>query len=174
MSKKHITRAAVSAKAPFPEDRHVLTPPQREIPNLAAAMAAMAEIAQPQPSERARLCAATVSQEQREIRARHEALAILERESADRDALAFAEVPAPTVHEDLQAVRRRPLDAPMATWTTWRTPALQGLPDPLAQSLWDAISLSLVAPALSLWQRVKLPAAFGLWSVSCFLLGRLV
>lgn len=57
--------------------------------------------AAPQPSERALLRAATALRKQSEERTRRILLA------ADR--------PAPTVQEDLQAVRRRPLDAPMAT-----------------------------------------------------------
>lgn len=56
-------------------------------------------------NQRAYLRAAGVSQDQREARARREALGLL----------IAAEKPAPTIHEDLQATRRRPLDAPMAT-----------------------------------------------------------
>ena len=59
----------------------------------------------PAPSERARLRAATVAHAQREARTRHEVLAIV----------AAAERPAPTVLEELDAIRRRPWDAPMAT-----------------------------------------------------------
>lgn len=65
-------------------------------------------------SERAYLRATSVAQDQRERRARYEALALLERDRQARDAKAFA-LPT-TVSEDLQAVRRRPLDAPMATY----------------------------------------------------------
>ena len=48
----------------FPAERNLLTGRQREIPNPAAALANLA-----QPSERARLRAATVCQEQRDARA---------------------------------------------------------------------------------------------------------
>lgn len=121
-----IARARVSAKPkPFPDDSHILTSPQREIPNPAAALADAAMATQ--PSERAKLRAATVCQTQREARARREALAILEREDARRDTLSRAEIPAaPTVREDLQATRRRPLDAPMATY-----------PDPIGPLVWE-------------------------------------
>lgn len=118
------------------------------------------------PSERAQLRAATVCQEQREASARREALALLDRENVRRDALAHAGVPAPTVREDLHAVRRRPLDAPMATYPG-------ALPDPFAQQVWDAISAALVAPARSLWAQVQTPLAFAVWSLACFWLGRL-
>ena len=171
MSKKHnhfshITSANVSAK-PFPADCHVMTPPQREVPNPAAAMA---EIAQPQPSERARLRAATVCQDPRETRARREAHQIL----------AAADRPAPTVREDLQAVRRRPWDAPMATpvYQLPQPPApmicgLSGLPDPLAVLAWEAVVEDTAATARAWWTRVRLPLAFAVWSLACFWLGRL-
>lgn len=170
MSKKHhpspITRANVSAKS-FPSEHHVLTSAQREIPAPAVALAAMAT---PQPSERARLRAATASQEQREARARREVKQII----------AAAEKPAPTVREDLHATRRRPLDAPMATPTFQlpQTPApmvagSSGMPDPFAQRIWDTISAALVAPASTFWERIRLPVAFTIWSVGCFLLGTL-
>lgn len=118
------------------------------------------------PSERARLRAATVCQEQREAHARREALALLEREDARRDAISRGEIPTLTVREALQAVRRRPLDAPMAT-----RPG--DLPDPFAQQVWDTISAALVAPARSLWAQVQTPLAFAVWSLACFWLGRL-
>lgn len=148
---------------PFPEDRHVMTQPQREVPNPAIALA---DAMTPLPSERAHLRAASVCQERREARARREALAILEREDARRDAISRGEVPAPTVREDLQATRLLPLDAPMATW-------VGDLPDPFAQQNWGFIA-ELFAPALPLWERIKVPAAFTLWSVGCFLLGMLL
>jgi len=57
------------------------------------------------PSELARLRAASRAFEQRQDRSRLAALAYIE----------AAEQPAPLLHDDLQAVRRRPLAAPMAT-----------------------------------------------------------
>lgn len=84
----------------FPAERNLLTGRQREVPNPAAALANLG-----QPSERARIRAATVQHDQREARARREAHSIIV--AADR--------PAPTVHDDLQAAKRRAWDAPMAT-----------------------------------------------------------
>lgn len=169
MSKKshvniHQPRPAHSA-APFPAASHVATSPQREIPNPAAALA---ELGQPQPSERARLRAASVQHEQREARARREAQQIL----------AAAERPAPTVHDDLQAAKRRPWDAPMATPVHQlpQPPApmicgVSGLPDPLATLAWEAVVTDAAATARSLWTRVRLPLAFAVWSIACFSLG---
>ena len=168
MSKKHTPqpRPAHSA-APFPAASHVATNPQREIPNPAAALA---ELSQPQPSERARLRAATVSQEQREARARREAQQIL----------AAADRPAPTVREDLQAVRRRPWDAPMATPVHQmpQPPApmicgVSGLPDPLATLAWETIAEDAAATARSWRDTWGFSAALAVWSAACFLLGRL-
>ena len=133
----------------FPANRHVLTSPQRELPN---PVAAIAEITQ--PSERARLRAATVSQEQREARARREVQQII----------AAAEGPAPTVWEDLQATRRRPLDAPMAT-------RIGELPDPLAQQAWDAIVADAAQTARGWWGKWSFTIALAVWSAACFLLG---
>ena len=84
----------------FPAERNLLTGRQREVPNPAAALANLG-----QPSERARIRAATVQHDQREARARREAHQII----------AAADRPAPTVHDDLQAAKRRAWDAPMAT-----------------------------------------------------------
>lgn len=58
------------------------------------------------PSERARIAAATVAQQQRDERTRKEALAIMG---------AHEPRPAPHVRDDLAAARQRPNDAPMAT-----------------------------------------------------------
>lgn len=58
------------------------------------------------PSERARIAAATAAQQQRDERARREALAIMEANEPQ---------PAPHVRDDLAAARQRPVDAPMAT-----------------------------------------------------------
>lgn len=58
------------------------------------------------PSERARIAAATVAQQQRDERTRKEALAIM---------AAHEPRPAPHVRDDLAAARQRALDAPMAT-----------------------------------------------------------
>lgn len=124
--------SAVQAKtARFPEDRHVLTPSQREIPNPAVALALLPDPPRPATASPA------------------------------------MPAPAPTVREDLQAVRRRPIDAPMAT-----RPG--DLPDPFAQQTWALIADALVEPALTVWERVKLPVAFTVWSVACFCLGMLV
>lgn len=98
-------------------------------------------------SEREQMRASSLAQRQREEYARREALAILEQDSAHRDALAFG--PASTVREDLQADRQRPLDAPMATRNE---------------------------PALDVragWDKWRFTVALALWSAACFLLGRL-
>lgn len=174
MSKKHPPSIAqprpvkVADKAgdelmAFPAERHILTGRQREVPNPAAALANLG-----QPSERARLRAATVSQEQREARARREAHQIV----------TAAERPAPTVREDLQEVRRRPWGAPMATPVTQlpQPPApmicgVSGLPDPLATLAWDAVVADAAQTARSWWARVQAPLAFAVWSIACFSLG---
>ena len=161
MSKKHTPqpRPAHSA-APFPAASHVATSPQREIPNPAAALANLG-----QPSERARLRAATVSQEQREARARREAHQIV----------TAAERPAPTVHDDLQAAKRRPWDAPMATRVNDLpqppAPMICGIPDPLATLAWEAVLTDAAQTARSWWTRVQAPLAFAVWSAACFGLG---
>lgn len=174
MSKKHTQPRPIKVAdrsgdelLAFPSARHVLTGRQRDLPNPTAALA---ELGQPQPSERARLRAASVQHEQREARARKEAQQIL----------AAAERPAPTVHDDLQAAKRRPWDAPMATSVNDLPlpPApmicgLSGLPDPLATLAWEAVVTDAAATARSLWTRVRLPLAFTAWSIGCFLLGRL-
>lgn len=85
---------------------------------------------EPSPGERARLRAVGVVQEQREARARREALAIIKRDDQARDAKAFAGT---TVIEDLQATRRRPLDAPMATYAA----------DPTERLAWEPRSYAL-------------------------------
>lgn len=169
MSKKHTPKPRPAHNAAtFPAACNVLTPQQRDLPNLAAALA---ELGQPQPSERARLRAATVQHEQRESRARREAHQIL----------TAAEAPAPSVWEDLQAVRRRPLDAPMATPITQlpQPPApmicgVSGLPDPMATLAWDAVVADSAATARAWWARVQAPLAFAVWSAACFMLGKLV
>ena len=102
-------------------------------------------------------------------------------ERARREAqqiLAAAERPAPTVHDDLQAAKRRPWDAPMATKANQlpQPPApmicgVSGLPDPLATLAWEAVVTDAAATARSLWTRVRLPLAFTAWSIGCFSLG---
>ena len=84
------------------------------------------------PSERARLRATAIHQDQCVARARRDALERLE--------------------EDPQAVRRRPIDAPMATRQT--APPLQALAEG--------------------WAVIQRPLAFILWSAACFLLGALL
>lgn len=147
----------------FPAERNILTGRQREIPNPAAALANLG-----QPSERARLSAATVQHEQREARARREAHQIV----------TAAERPAPTVREDLQAIKRRPWDAPMATPVTQLPPppapmicGVSGLPDPVATLAWDAVVADAAQTARSWWARVQAPLAFAVWSAACFMLG---
>ena len=95
------------------------------------------------PSERARIRAATVAQQQRDERIRTEALKII--------------APAPTLREDLQQNRRREIGAPMAT--------LSQIPDQLAGIGWEG--------ALELWARISTPLMFAVWSIGCFALGRL-
>jgi len=95
------------------------------------------------PSERARIRAATVAQQQRDERIRTEALKII--------------APAPTLREDLQQNRRREIGAPMAT--------LSQIPAPLAGIGWDGV--------LDLWARISTPLMFAVWSIGCFALGRL-
>lgn len=148
--------------AAFPAACHVLTGRQRDLPNPTAALA---ELGQPQPSERARLRAASVQHEQREARARREAHQIL----------TAAEGPAPTVHDDLQAAKRRPWDAPMATRVNALpqppAPMICGIPDPLATLAWEAVITDAAQTARSVWARTKLPLAFSAWSLACFGLG---
>lgn len=148
----------ISAASAFPADQHVATNPQRDLPNPTAALT-LGQI-----SERQRIRAATVCQDQRDARSRREALAILEREDARRDAIAHG--PAPTVREDLQAVKRRPWDAPMAT-------RIGALPDPLAVLAWETIAEDAAATARSWWDTWGFSAALAVWSAACFLLGRL-
>lgn len=150
----------------FPADRHVATNPQRDLPNPAAALANLG-----QPSERARLRAATGSQDQRESRARREAHQII----------AAAERPAPTVREELRAVRRRPWDAPMATPVHQlpQPPApmicgLSGLPDPIATLVWDAVVEDAARTAEKWYGKWSFTLALAVWSVACFVLGTLV
>ena len=73
------------------------------------------------PSERARIRAATVAQQQRDERIRTEALKII--------------TPAPTLREDLQQNRRREIGAPMATMVD----PLDGLGNSLID-LWSRIA----------------------------------
>lgn len=170
MSKKHnptrtqprpvkVAGRAGDERIAFPAERNLLTGRQREVPNPAAALANLG-----QPSERARLRAATVCQEQRDSRARREALAILEREDARRDAIAHG--PAPTVREELIATRARPLDAPMAH-------QVGSLPDPFAQQIWAAVADAFAEPVRSWWDRWQFTVALAVWSVACFVLGTL-
>jgi len=149
----------------FPAACHVLTGRQRDLPNPTAALA---ELGQPQPSERARLRAASVQHEQREARARREAQQIV----------TAAERPAPTVREDLQAAKRRPWDAPMATKANQlpQPPApmicgLSGLPDPIAALAWDAVVEDAAEKASRWWGKWQLTLAFSAWSLACFSLG---
>ena len=172
MSKKHTQPRPIKVAdrsgdelLAFPAACHVLTGRQRDLPNPTAALA---ELGQPQPSERARLRAASVQHEQREARARREAQQIV----------TAAERPAPTVREDLQAAKRRPWDAPMATRVNDlpQPPApmicgLSGLPDPLATLAWEAVLTDAAATARSWWTRVQAPLAFAVWSAACFGLG---
>lgn len=176
MSKKHYPKPRPINKVAdrsgdellaFPAACHVLTGRQRDLPNPTAALA---ELSQPQPSERARLRAASVQHEQREARARREAHQIVT--AADR--------PAPTVREDLQAVRRRPWDAPMATPVTQlpQPPApmicgLSGLPDPIAALAWDAVVEDAAEKASRWWGKWQFSLALAAWSVACFVLGTL-
>lgn len=168
MSKKHnpigqprLVKVADKAgdKLQFPADRHVATNPQREIPS------PLAGLSLEQINEKRRLRAATVCQEQREARARREALAILEREDARRDAIAHG--PAPTVREELIATRARPLDAPMAH-------QVGSLPDPFAQQIWAAVADAFAEPVRrSWWGQWKFTVALAVWSAACFVLGTL-
>ena len=73
------------------------------------------------PSERARIRAATVAQQQRDERIRTEALKII--------------APAPTLREELTQQRRREIGAPMATMID----PLDGLGDSLID-LWSRIA----------------------------------
>ena len=170
MSKKHnptrtqprpvkVAGRAGDERIAFPAERNLLTGRQREVPNPAAALANLG-----QPSERARLRAATVCQDQRDARSRREALALLEREDARRDAIARGTTP--TVQEDLQAVRRRPIDAPMAT-------RIGALPDPLAVLAWETIAEDAAATARQWRGQWKFTVALAVWSAACFVLGTL-
>ncbi len=172
MSKKHTQPRPIKVAdrsgdelLAFPAACHVLTGRQRDLPNPTAALA---ELGQPQPSERARLRAASVQHEQRETRARREAHQIL----------TAAEGPAPTVREDLQAAKRRPWDAPMATPVHQlpQPPApmicgVSGLPDPIAALAWDAVVEDAAEKASRWWGKWQLTLAFGVWSLACFSLG---
>ena len=155
---RHISAAA------FPADQHVATNTQRDLPNPTAALT-LGQI-----SERQRIRAATVCQEQRDSRARREAQQIM----------AAAERPAPTVREDLQAIKRRPWDAPMAIPVNQlpQEPApmicgLSGIPDPLATLAWEAVAKDTAATARQWWDQWRFTVALAVWSVACFVLGRL-
>ena len=161
MSKKHnptghprLVKVADKAgdKLQFPADRHVATNPQREITS------PMAELSLEQISEKRRLRAATVCQDQREARARREAQQVI--------AAAEPAQPAPTVREELEATRTRPLDAPMAH-------QVGSLPDPFAQQIWAAVADAFAEPVLSWWDQWRFTVALAVWSVSCFVLGTL-
>ena len=164
MSKKHnptltqprpvkVAGRAGDERIAFPAERNLLTGRQREVPNPAAALANLG-----QPSERARLRAATVQHEQREARARREAQQVI--------AAAEPAQPAPTVREELEATRTRPLDAPMAH-------QVGSLPDPFAQQIWAAVADAFAEPVRSWWDRWQFTVALAGWSVACFVLGTL-
>lgn len=72
-----------------------------------------------------------------------------------------------TVREDLQAVRLRPMDAPMAT-------RIGAIPDPLAGMAWDAIVEDAAATARTWWGQWQFTVALAVWSAACFVLGTLV
>ena len=88
---------------------------QKIVPNPAISAVSVARrTATPEtPSERARIRAATVAQQQRDDRIRTEALKII--------------APAPTLRDELTQQRRREIGAPMAT-----------MADPLAGIGWDS------------------------------------
>ena len=112
---------------------------QKIVPNPAISAVSVARRTAAPESERARIRAATVAQQQRDDRIRTEALKIME--------------PAPTLREELTQQRRREIGAPMATMI-----------DPL-----DGLGDSLI----DLWNRIQTPVMFAVWSIGCFLLGRL-
>ena len=96
---------------------------QKIVPNPAISAVSVARrTATPEtPSERARIRAATVAQQQRDDRIRTEAMKIME--------------PAPTLREELTQQRRREIGAPMATMID----PLDGLGDSLID-LWSRIA----------------------------------
>lgn len=48
---------------------------------------------------------------------------------------------------------------------------IDGLPDPLAQQLWETLNTDLEASTRSRWARTQLSVAFAAWGGVCFLLG---
>ena len=96
---------------------------QKIVPNPAISAVSVARrSATPEtPSERARIRAATVDEQQRDERIRAEAMKIME--------------PAPTLREELTQQRRREIGAPMATMID----PLDGLGDSLID-LWSRIA----------------------------------
>ena len=100
---------------------------QKIVPNPAISAVSVARrTATPEtPSERARIRAATVAQQQRDDRIRTEAMKIME--------------PAPTLREELTQQRRREIGAPMATMID----PLDGLGDSLID-LWSRIATPLM------------------------------
>lgn len=100
---------------------------QKIVPNPAISAVSVARrTATPEtPSERARIRAATVAQQQRDDRIRTEAMKIME--------------PAPTLREELTQQRRREIGAPMATMID----PLDGVGDSLID-LWSRIATPLM------------------------------
>ena len=100
---------------------------QKIVPNpaISAVSVARRTAAPETPSERARIRAATVAQQQRDDRIRTEAMKIME--------------PAPTLREELTQQRRREIGAPMATMAD----PLDGLGDSVLD-LWSRISTPLM------------------------------
>ena len=100
---------------------------QKVVPNpaISAVSVARRAVAAEQLSERARIRAATVAQQQRDDRIRTEALKIME--------------PAPTLRDELTQQRRREIGAPMATMVD----PLDGLGNSLID-LWARIETPLM------------------------------
>lgn len=98
------------------------------------------------PSQRARIRAVGISQEQREARARREVLAYI----------AAAEQPARHVRDMLDSRRRRPVDAPMATCQRIEPQPPAGFPvsveriDANRSAIATAASIALVAGCIGL------------------------
>ena len=98
---------------------------QKIVPNPAISAVSVARRTAAPESERARIRAATVAQQQRDDRIRTEAMKIME--------------PAPTLREELTQQRRREIGAPMATMID----PLDGLGDSLID-LWSRIATPLL------------------------------
>ena len=110
---------------------------------------------EPSLGERARQRACQIVQDQRESRARREALAFIERDESISEATRRASVRDEKTMEAAVSNLCWPIAA-----------SLEGMRDPLALNLWDDL--------LSLWNRTKLPLMFTVWSIGCFFLGMLV